>query len=1023
MNSVCRDIFKAIHEGKWLSIEYKNKNDETTKYWIGIKSLDPLWKSMKVEGLHLAAFTTTSLTIYIDSILSSHIVEGSFFASNKELIQDIRENPEKYASIFDNVANLKTLEYLSECNKLDNTPYKAEYDLIEELDADRFQNDKLALSEEQFKHIVRSFQYKAKNERNNNLHVKSLALNSISINSRQGLYVLAYRKLYLDVKERCLIAGKNILLNREFIIDRPKGKAVTKASITKFLDPADQYMLDDVEEYLEAIKDSITRYSEEVRGVDDMPYIIAIGYDVIVDLDSEYKGIRDMYSNGTVTIPVDAFFGNLTKRPLRKKTYPLALLNKQINLDQLLAINNAVKYPLTYVQGPPGTGKTKTILFTIITAFFNKKTVLFSSYNNHPIDEVVKKLRAIHYKDSVIPFPVLRIGNMSVTERSIADMKRLYELCSKVRVYDSTLDKTHGEESRNMEAFTKLMERYEELLDLKDRKEALQDVMGAKVTGGNMAFQMNMSDKQLPAIEERINEIGEITDKQALSLVPSDREEMLKFLFFTSAKLIKRLDEPKNKELKEIILCENPKDAVDPFFKYLSNDDNMKRLLRVFPVVATTCIGAHRLGDPKPYFDMTIMDEASQCNTAMSLVPIIRGENLMLVGDPQQLNPVILLDPTDNEYLRKRYNVTDEYDYISNSIYKTFLACDSVSDEILLRNHYRCAKKIIDFNNKKYYNNKLEIKSKNEAAVAESLVYINVEDNYAGDKNTAPKEAAVIVDYVEKHPDQKIGIITPFVNQKELITKELKAHGMNDNVTCGTVHAFQGDEKDVILFSLALTDQTSDKTYGWLKNNKELINVATSRARDQLVVVANDDNLERLRATGEDDIYELVDYVRSNGESQVTSVGAASRALGIKPYSSKTEEAFLTNLNHAMSNIFLSGKKCSIKKEVPISQVFQDNLDEYNGLFYTGRFDFVVYEKEGRLDYPILAIELDGKEHLDDAVVRRRDEKKNQICESHGFQLIRVENSYARRYNYIKDILSTYFDGRSKAVKVQVKRK
>ena len=1022
MNSVCRDIFKAIHEGKWLSVEYKNKNGETTKYWIGIKSLDPHRKSMKVEGLHLAAFTTTSLTIYIDSILSSHIIEGSFFASNKELVQDIRENPEKYASIFENVANLKTLEYLSECNKLDNTPYKAEYDLIEELDADRFQNGKLYLSEEQFKHIVRSFQNKAKNERNNNLHVKSLALNCISINSRQGLYVLAYRKLYLDVKGRCLIAGKNILLNREFTVDRPKGGAATKASINKFLDPTDQYMLDDVEENLEAIKDSITRYSEDVRGVDDMPYIIAIGYDVIVDLDSEYKGIRDMFANGKETVPVDAFFGNLTKRPLRKKTYPLVLLNKQINLDQLLAINNAVKYPLTYVQGPPGTGKTKTIMFTIVTAFFNKKTVLFSSYNNHPIDEVVKKLRDIPYKDTVIPFPVLRIGNKSVTESSIADMKRLYEFCSKVRVYDSTLDKTHGEETRNIEAFTKLMERYEELLDLKDRKEAMCDVLDAKATGGNMAFQMNMTDKQLPAIDERIQEIGEITDKQALSLLPSDRTEMIKYLFYTSAKYIKRLDEPKNKELKDIILSNNPSEVVDALFKHMSDDENMKRLLRVFPVVATTCIGAHRLGDPKPYFDMTIMDEASQCNTAMSLVPIIRGENLMLVGDPQQLNPVILLDPTDNEYLRKRYNVSDEYDYISNSIYKTFLACDSVSDEILLRSHYRCAKKIIEFNNRKYYNNKLEIKSQ-PSVLAESLVYKNVEDNYAGDRNTAPKEAAVVVQYVEEHPDQKIGIITPFVNQKELIAKELKAHGLEENVTCGTVHAFQGDEKDVILFSLALTDQTSEKTYGWLKNNKELINVATSRARDQLVVVSNDDALDRLRTPGEDDLYELVDYVRSNGETHITSVGAASRALGIKPYSSKTEEAFLMNLNHAMSNIFLSGRKCSIKKEVPISQVFQENIDEYNSLFYTGRFDFVVYEKVGRQEYPILAIELDGKEHLDDEVVRRRDAKKNQICESHGFQLIRVENSYARRYNYIKDILSTYFDGRNKAVKVQVKRK
>ena len=58
----------------------------------------------------------------------------------------------------------------------------------------------------------------------------------------------------------------------------------------------------------------------------------------------------------------------------------------------------------------------------------------------------------------------------------------------------------------------------------------------------------------------------------------------------------------------------------------------------------TTCISAHKLGGPEPMFDMTVMDEASQCNVAISLVPIIRGEKLMLVGDPQQLKPVILLD-------------------------------------------------------------------------------------------------------------------------------------------------------------------------------------------------------------------------------------------------------------------------------------------------------------------------------------------------------------------------------------------
>lgn len=52
-----------------------------------------------------------------------------------------------------------------------------------------------------------------------------------------------------------------------------------------------------------------------------------------------------------------------------------------------------------------------------------------------------------------------------------------------------------------------------------------------------------------------------------------------------------------------------------------------KKTSASFPIIITTCISAHKIGEPEPLFDMTIMDEASQCNVAISLVPIIRGEN------------------------------------------------------------------------------------------------------------------------------------------------------------------------------------------------------------------------------------------------------------------------------------------------------------------------------------------------------------------------------------------------------------
>ena len=66
-------------------------------------------------------------------------------------------------------------------------------------------------------------------------------------------------------------------------------------------------------------------------------------------------------------------------------------------------------------------------------------------------------------------------------------------------------------------------------------------------------------------------------------------------------------------------------------------------------------------------------------------------------------------------------------------------------------------------------------------------------------------------------------------------------------------------------------------------------------------------------------------------------------------------------------------------------------------------------KSRGKSELPVFAIELDGKEHFEDEVVRERDRQKNEICKAHHMQIIRVENSYARRYHYIKEILNDYF--------------
>ena len=203
MTSVCKDIFRAIHEGKWLSIEYRNKDGKFTKYWIGIRDIDLRRRMLQVYGLHLGEMATAELVIYIDSILSSAVLEGTYFAANRRLVEDITIHPEKYTGLYDNIPNLKILSYLSDCNRLDTTPYSCEYALIHHFDEEGFSGGIYSLSDDQFQEIVRYFQYKA-TQKDNGLKIKQLGLNVMSVHTKQGLYVLAYRKMFLDIESHSL---------------------------------------------------------------------------------------------------------------------------------------------------------------------------------------------------------------------------------------------------------------------------------------------------------------------------------------------------------------------------------------------------------------------------------------------------------------------------------------------------------------------------------------------------------------------------------------------------------------------------------------------------------------------------------------------------------------------------------------------------------------------------------------------------------------------------------------------------
>lgn len=229
--------------------------------------------------------------------------------------------------------------------------------------------------------------------------------------------------------------------------------------------------------------------------------------------------------------------------------------------------------------------------------------------------------------------------------------------------------------------------------------------------------------------------------------------------------------------------------------------------------------------------------------------------------------------------------------------------------------------------------------------------------------------------------------------------------GLSD-VDVGTIHTFQGDEKDVIYLSSGITKNTLDKTFDWVKNNQELINVATTRAKKRLILAADFKEIKK-RSKINNDFYELTNYVKNKGkEVQLTESFTTNFINGVnfKNYNTKKENEFFETINHLLT----MGTKYMVKQKVRVASV----LDRFTtpvkydfGL--KSEFDLVVFKKVNNLEIPALVVELDGDEHQTDPEVIKRDNIKEDICKDNNISIIHIKNDYSRRYMYIKDIFLT----------------
>lgn len=291
--------------------------------------------------------------------------------------------------------------------------------------------------------------------------------------------------------------------------------------------------------------------------------------------------------------------------------------------------------------------------------------------------------------------------------------------------------------------------------------------------------------------------------------------------------------------------------------------------------------------------DLLIVDEAGQVAPEVGAASFALAKKAIVVGDVKQIEPVWNV-PSKVDYSNlvrhgivngendtKRIEKLDDLGYLGSSGSIMKLAQKSCNYQLheleergfLLTEHRRCYNEIIQYCNVLAYNNLLEPrrgKSKNEPFIPMSLIHVNGV-SYTMNKSRANKEEALaiaewllenqsrILEFYGKKameeyentdksipyraPELKdlVGIITPFAAQKFIISRTLKWKGIMPNgMKIGTVHALQGAERPIVIFSTVYSGKDLGKGYFFDRGNKpNMLNVAVSRSKDCFIVFGN----------------------------------------------------------------------------------------------------------------------------------------------------------------------------------------
>ena len=732
------------------------------------------------------------------------------------------------------------------------------------------------------------------------------------------------------------------------------------------------------------------------------------------------------------------------------------------NLSQIQAVENAFASQVSVIQGPPGTGKTQTILNIIANILIREMTVAVVSNNNSATKNVQEKLSkdglgwlvaelgsganrhaffshepAVELKEewhrvkpSITRLNLLR----EMVKEHHADNTLLHEKQHKLWLLKSELDVFLDETRAKRDvratdwyAVWKKLTHEKAVAKIKRRTERY---LGAEsVVKRAWHGAMLVLGRKLPwAMMKRLANEGDVVLDALYVLLAEAKAKRLEAeiaVLATRVEASKGVAETFRKLSRDYFLAMVYERYHGKTWHTFKDDDfrgHRAFFLDRYPIVTSSTFSLHR-STPSQKFDFVIIDEASQSNIPTSALCFAQAKNAVVVGDLKQLDQII-----DEKTPRPGPGISEAYSVPEKSILQSVTEVFGKRiPSVLLREHYRCNRAIIEFCNRRFYDGQLVVMTPPPAPDKDKEALVWIETVHNGNQwsaiNGSPyNERQLLVaqdiqkEYADSPDSDRIGFISPYTGQ----VLEMQQLGLSAD----TVHKYQGKEKDVIVYCTVKGKENA------FNAQPRLVNVAVSRAKEKLILIS-----PNYDGQADGNISALIRYIRQSSKELRSIRKAKYRSVfdalfdhgqvvkGGKPKESPAETLFRKALE-ALKKELLEGQSLSwgFKQEYPLSILIQktgakEGLftdDEERYMQAGARLDFLIFD---RMDNePVVAIEVDGEAfHKPGTKAAANDAMKDSILRKIGLDFIRLRTRSAegQEMEKVKALLKKIIENRN----------